>query len=319
MTGGTVNIQYFEPLSRGFARMKKALFNPIDLKIWFVVGFTAFLSGLTDCGGNGGSGGKGRGTVDWEEILYFPQRAWEWLAAHPVWATVIVFGAVLVFVLVILIAWCSSRGKFMFLDNVVHDRSQVVAPWNEYRTEGNSLFLWCLVLGAVVFVIVIGYLVQSFITLQGLYEGSEDLKALIVPAILMFLGLIAILLLNGFIKLLLSDFVVPIMYRDRITTLKAIQRFLPLFLSHLFYFLGYALFVLFVVMVVVIGIVIAGFVTCCVGFVLLAIPYINSIVLLPISYTIRAFSVEFLEQFGSEYRVFPKDNGTPPSAEPTIA
>jgi hypothetical protein len=299
--------------------MKKALFNPIDLKKWFVVGFTAFLSGLTDCGGNGGSGGKGRGTVDWEEIQYFPQKVWEWLAAHPVWATVIVFGACLLFVLAILITWWSSRGKFMFLDNVVHDRSQVVAPWNEYRTEGNSLFLWYLVLGAAVFVIVIGYLVQCFMTLQGLYEGSEDLKVLIVPAVLLFLGLIAILLLNGFIRLLLSDFVVPIMYRDRIITLKAIQKFLPLFQTNLLHFLGYALFVFFVVLVVAIGVVIVGFVTCCVGFVLLAIPYIGSVVLLPISYTMRAFSVEFLEQFGSEYQFFPKAESTPPSAETTIA
>jgi hypothetical protein len=298
--------------------MKKALFNPIDLKKWFVVGFTAFLSGLTDCSGHGGTGGRGRGTVDWEEILYFPQRAWEWLVVHPVWATVIVFGAFLFFVLVILITWWSSRGKFMFLDNVVHDRSQVVAPWNEFRIEGNSLFLWCFVLGAVVFLIVIGYLVQCFVTLQGLYEGSEDLTALIVPAALMLLGLIAIMMLNGFIELLLADFVVPIMYRDRITTLKAIQKFLTLFQSHPLYFLGYALFVLMVVLIVVIGVVIAGFVTCCVGFVLLAIPYINSVVLLPISYTMRAFSVEFLEQFGSEYYIFPRDVSTPPGTEPTM-
>jgi hypothetical protein len=299
--------------------MKKALFNPLDLKKWFVVGFTAFLSGLTDCRGSSGSRGRSSTSVDWEEILYFPQKAWEWLAENPVWTAVIVVGAFLVLVLVVLCTWWSSRGKFMFLDNVVHDRSQVLAPWNEYRVEGNSLFLWSLVLGAVVMVIVIGYLVQCFVTLQTLYESSEEARVLIVPVILMGLGLITILLINGFIDLLLYDFVVPIMYRDRITTLNAIRKFLPLFLSQLLYFFGYGLFVLLVLLVVVIGIIIAGLVTCCIGFILLAIPYINAVVLLPISYALRAFSVEFLEQFGSEYHVFPREETVTPGSEPTTA
>ncbi len=299
--------------------MQKALFNPFDIKKWFVVGFTAFLSGLTDCGGSNGSGGNRSPNVDWEDVLYFPEKASEWLADNPVWAIVVAFGVFIAFLLAILFTWWSSRGKFMFLDNVVHDRSQVLAPWNEYRIEGNSLFLWSLVLGAVVVVIVIGYLFQCFTTLRALYESGEDTAVLIVPVILMILGFIVIMLVNGFIDLLLYDFVVPIMYRNRITTLTAIRKFLPLFFSQLFYFLGYGLFTLFVFMVVLIAVLIAGFATCCIGLVLLAIPYVNAVVLLPISYTMRAFSVEFLEQFGSGYHVFPRDKSTPAGAEPTIA
>jgi len=34
-----------------------------------------------------------------------------------------------------------SRGKFMFLDNVVHDRAEVSQPWQDFRRLGNSLFL----------------------------------------------------------------------------------------------------------------------------------------------------------------------------------
>jgi len=299
--------------------MKKALFNPFDIKKWFVVGFTAFLSGLTDCRGNGGTGGKRSGAVNWEEILYFPQTAWEWLVNHPVLAVVIAFGAVLLLVLAVFITWWSSRGKFMFLDNVVHDRSQVLAPWTEYKTEGNSLFIWNLILGAIVLLIVVGYVVQCFASLQGLYEGSEDLSVLIVPAILMILGLFLILLLNGLIELLLFDFVVPIMYRDRITTLSAIRKFLPLFTSQFLHFLGYAIFVFFIFVIVVLGVIIVGALTCCIGFVLLAIPYINSVVLLPISYTLRAFSVEFLEQFGADYHIFPRGESPSPVALPTSA
>jgi hypothetical protein len=313
-----VNIQYFEPLSRGFARMKKALFNPFDLKKWFVVGFTAFLSGLTDCGGHGSSG-KRSSNVDWEDVLYFPDRAWEWLAENPVWAVVIAFAVALGLVLFVLCTWWSARGKFMFLDNVVHDRSQVRAPWNEFKTEGNSLFFWSLAIGIVIVVIAIGYLAQCFITLRALYEVGDGVTSLIMPVILMVLGFLGIMLVFGFMDLLLYDFVVPIMYRDRITTLKAVQKFLPLLLTHPFQFLGFGFFTLFIFMVVLIGILVAGFATCCIGFVFLAIPYINSVVLLPIFYTMRAFSVEFLEQFGGDYHIFPKDVSTPAGAEPTAA
>lgn len=313
-----MNIQYFEPMSRGFTRMKKALFSPFDLKKWIVVGFTAFLSELTDWHG-GETGQKGGGTVNWEEVLYFPQRAVEWLAANPVWATLIAIGVFLLLVLAIFITWWSSRGKFMFLDNVVHDRSQVVAPWKDYRVEGNSLFLLNLALGIIVFMVVAAYVVRCFMSLLALYESSEALRTLIGPAILMVLGLIAILLLVGFINLLVRDFLVPIMYKERITVLKAIRKFFPLFLSHLLYFLGYAIFKFVIVIVVAIGIVIVGLATCCVGFLLFAIPYIKAVVLLPVSYTLRAFSVEFLEQFGSEYHIFPREASTTTNTGTTIA
>jgi hypothetical protein len=54
-------------------------------------------------------------------------------------------------------------------------------------------------------------------------------------------------------------------------------------------------------------IVIFGLVTCCIGFILLAIPYINVVILLPVPVWFRGFSVEFLEQFGEDYKFFPDE------------
>jgi hypothetical protein len=306
-----MNIQYIEPLSRGWKRTKKALFQSFDLKKWFVVGFTAFLAGLTDCHGGGGSGERGQGRFDWGDIIYFPERAWEWLLNHPIWFMLIVFGIFVIFLLALLFTWLSSRGKFMFLDNVVHDRALVVNPWHEYRVEGNSLFVWSFSLGLLVFAIVILYLTACFSTLYGQYESSTETAVLIVPVILMVLGFLAIVILTSYIELLLYDFVVPIMYKYRITTPKAVRMFLPLFLSNFFHFLGYGLLILLLTILIVIGVIIGGFLTCCIGFVLLIIPYINAVVLLPISYTLRAFSVEFLEQFGPEYHIFPRPDAKP--------
>jgi hypothetical protein len=307
-----MNIQYIEPLSRGWKRMKKALFQPFDLKKWFVVGFTAFLAGLTDFHGGGGSGGRGHGRFDWGDIFYFPERAWEWLLNNPFWFTLIVVGIFVVFLLAILFTWLSSRGKFMFLDNVVHDRALVANPWREYRVEGNSLFVWSFCFGLLVFAVVIVYVIACFSTLYGLYESSTDTAVLIGPVILMALGLFVIVILTSYVELLLYDFVVPIMYKYRITTLKALRIFLTPFSSHFVYFVGYGLLMLLLYILIFIGVVIAGFLTCCIGFIFLVIPYINAVVLLPISYTLRAFSVEFLEQFGPDYHIFPRPEAVQP-------
>jgi hypothetical protein len=311
-----MTIQYIEPLSRGISRTKKALFNPLDIKKWFVVGFAAFLAGLGDVGFHGWTSFRRRPKFNLEDALYFPQKAWEWLISHPEWAIFIAVLTILAVVFGIIISWLSARGKFMFLDNVVRDQSRVVAPWYEYRKEGNSFFLFNLVWGFIQLPIVIAYLSYCFLNLQALYSNSGNNRALIFPAVLAGLGLVAIAIINTFIFILLRDFVVPIMYRNRITIWQAIQKFFPLFLSRFFYFIGYGLFLFCLWLLIVAGIAIAGCVTCCFGFLILLIPYINAVVLLPLSYTFRSFSVEFLEQFGPDYNIFPKPDVISPNAGP---
>ena len=301
-------IRYFDPLGRAFQRMKRALFQGAGIRKWFVVGFTAFLAGLTDChgGGNGGGVRNRMGRADWDDLMYFPHDAYVWLLDHPGWFMLILFGVCLLLLIIILIMWLSSRGKFMFLDNVVHDRAQVAAPWYEYKTEGNSLFLWSITVGLVAFALIVAYLVLSYSVLLGIYELSWEPTALIAPGILLLLGLIAIIVVASFIDLMLVDFVVPLMYRSRIKVLAGWRVFLPLFGSRFLYFIGYGIFYLLLSIVIIAGIIAGVLLTCCLGLLVLIIPYINAVVLLPVSYTLRAFSVEFLEQFGSDYKIFPE-------------
>jgi hypothetical protein len=311
-----LNIQYIEPLSQGISRMKKALFHPFDLKQWFAIGFTAFLAGFTDSGFSSGAPRLSRRMrSDLESVLYFPQRAWEWLVSHPGWAIIILNLGLAVCIFGIILTWLSSRGKFMFLDNVVGGRSRVVAPWYEFRNEGNSLFWWNLLWGLIILAMVVAYLYYSIVGLQRIYEISRNGRALIRPAVLAGMGLIVLTAVTFYAYILLRDFVVPIMYRDRITTGKAIQKFLPLFSSQFLYFIGYGLFLFCLALLIAAGILIAGCLTCCIGFLFLAIPYINAVILLPVSYSLRAFSLEFLEQFGPEYHIFPRPDLNPPGGE----
>ena len=310
-------IQYIEPLSQSISRAKRDLFKPFDFRKWFVVGLTAFLAMAADIQMSGGFPGgyirKGS-KPNLEDVLYFPQRALEWLANHPGWAMLIAAGVFLAVAIGVVITWLSARGKFMFLDNVVRSQSRVVAPWYEYRKEANSFFWWHLLWGMIFTGIVLAYLLYCVRWLQALYAGSGNGRILLVPSVLAGLGLFALSLAALFIFLLGRDFVIPIMYRDRTPWWDAVQKFLPLFFSEFLYFLGYALFRFCLSLLIAAAIILLGCGTCCIAFVILAIPYINAVFLLPVSYALRAFSVEFLEQFGPEYRIFPRPEYIPPTA-----
>ncbi len=311
-----MEIRYLDPLSHAWERMKKALFHPFEPKIWFVVGFTAFLSGLTDCHGTGNGRSGWEKPSDMHTLMNFPGAAREWLVDNPLLAMLIAIGIVLVTVLVIALTWLSSRGKFMFLDNVVHSRALVAQPWHEYRAEGNSLFLWRVIFGFAALAIALVYLAACFSTLYTRYEQYGDTAELIGPLILMALGFVIFMMLVAGISLFLTDFVVPVMYRQKISAFRAWGVFLHLFSVHPMEFIGYALLVLLLLIILVIAIVIGGLITCCIGFLILVIPYINEVLLLPVTYTFRAFSVEFLEQFGPEYQLFPRPEAAPTTGEP---
>jgi hypothetical protein len=51
------------------------------------------------------------------------------------------------------------------------------------------------------------------------------------------------------------------------------------------------------------AIVVAGFSTCCIGFLLMAIPYVSSVVLLPVDVLFRGLGPDFLAQFGPQWAI----------------
>ena len=301
-----MDISYSIPLSKGWNRMKKALFQPFDLNKWMRVGFTAFLAGLTDFNGGGNGNSTGNRNVNWNEFFNFPQTAWDWLNSHPVWFTMIVLGVICIFLFVVFLTWLSSRGKFMFLSNVVNNTDGISKPWNEYRKEGNTLFVWRFFYGLIAFFIFAGLLVMCFTRGMELYTGDVAGIVIFWNVFLMVLVFLGLLVVFGYVSLFLNDFVVPVMYKERIGPVSAWFRFLKLFGKYPVTFLIYGLFIAVLFIAAVLGILFFGVFTCCIGFILLIIPYIGSVVLLPVSYTFRALSLEFLAQFGDEYNLLLK-------------
>ncbi len=299
-------ISYSGPLSRGWERMKKALFQPFNIVKWINIGFTAFLAGLTDFHGSSSGNNSGYKTSDWDDFFNFPQTAWNWLSEHPLYSNLILLGIVLLIIFTIVLVWLSSRGKFMFLYNVVHNRDEVSLPWREYKKEGNSLFWWRFVFGWIVFIVFMAFFILCFNTAKTLYYGNVPVGAMvwtIAGLVLLFLFLIITV---SYISLYLNDFVVPIMYKYRLGINRAWIKFLGLFVRHIGSFIVYGLFIFILGIAVALVVIFFALVTCCIGLLLIVIPFVGSVILLPVSYTFRALSVEFLAQFGENYNLFPE-------------
>jgi hypothetical protein len=203
-----------------------------------------------------------------------------------------------------ILTWLSSRGKFMFLYNVLNDKSDVAYPWKEYARQGNSLFIWRFVFGLVSFFTILATLNYAFLHFKEVYFNNLPIADQIPTIIGMIFWFMFMMILIGYISLFLNDFVVPIMYKYRLTTTKAWYKFMTVMWPKIGYFILYGLFIMVLTIAVVIAIIAFGFITCCIGFLLLIIPYIGSVILLPVSYTYRAYSVNFLSQFGEEFNLY---------------
>ncbi len=294
------NISYFPPFERAFAGMKQRLFRPFNLGKWFAIGFTAWLAMLGENGGGGSSfssfpdGKSHSGGPDFSAAGHFIREH----LAIIISIAVVVF--IIVFVLSVVLAWLRARGVFMFLDNIILDRAQVSEPWHEYRREGNSLFWWSFVFGWITFFIFLAILALGLaIALPAIRHHHFDFHAGIALAVTLPL-VILFLLVVSVIYLLLEDFVVPIMWKHRVTATESWRIWRRLTAGNGLCFVPYFLVRFLFSTIAGVLTLVTGICTCCCAFFLLAVPVVNAALLLPISATFRLYSLEFLRQFGSD-------------------
>jgi hypothetical protein len=303
-------LSVIDAIAPAIARTKWILFQPFDLGKWMGLGFCAFLVQLAQGGGGGMSfpgpgggfgGGPGGGGGPGPNQGADPVA--EWFRERLVIIIVVAVAVVLVLLAIgLVLSWVGSRGNFMFLDGVIHNRGAVVAPWREYRREGNSLFLFRVCLGIaalVVLVLIVGLCVLVALPdIQAREFGGFAVGAIALGIALFFPYILSLTV----VTIVLSDFIVPIMYLRRITATAAWGEFFQSMLAgNKLHFLLYLVMKFLISWMLGFLALAAMCLTCCVAM----IPYIGSVILLPLTVFGQLYPLYFIEQFGPEWRVFP--------------
>ena len=201
----------------------------------------------------------------------------------------------------------------MFLDGVVQNRGAVVEPWRRLRKQGNSLFKAQIVLGLIgligsIVILGVGVLL-ALPDIQAEHFGGHAVTALVIGIPLFMLWM----LFMAMVGTLLGDFIVPVMYVRNLKVIAAWQVLKEEIAPGNFW-----AFVRYFGMVLLIGIAsatIAGLamcLTCC----LVVLPYIGTVILLPLLVFRRSYSLFVLQQVGPQWHMIPPN---PPAVEPPTA
>src|SRR6266436_528116 len=292
MNGTERNVEIFKPFGEAFELMKRILFQPFDVKKWFVMGFAAWLANL----GGGGFNYQYNRREDVQKLNEAISQI-----PHPILVIGVCVLISLVLVLIVLFAWLRARGGFMFIDCIVKNRGAVAEPWREFRKEGNSYFLFSLVVG-LCFLIFAALLSLPLIILaiKGRYYFFIHRDRLDLYVISLIAAWIFVMLLLVFVWALIANFMTALMYRRRCRACEAFRTVTRLIAANPGEILLYCLFLIVLALASAIVACLVTCATCCIA----AIPYIGTVILLPIFVLLRSFSLLFLRQFGPEYDVW---------------
>jgi len=284
--------------------MMKMLFRPFDLGRWFIIGFAAWLAQLGQSGGgfnfNPGGGGHHNGGNLQNEL----GQAKDYVLNNLGWIIPLVIGVVVVmFALWLLITWLNSRGKFMFLHCVAWNRAEVAVPWRSFAAQGNSLFWFRVVLAAAGLLIFLPLIAAGVMVGFGMVEQSHWDTARVIGLAVLALVLIGFAILFALVGKLTADFVVPIMMIRRCTCLAGWRILRTWMGANLGRLILYLLFQIVIAMVTGTLVLFVAVITCC-ACCLLLVPYISSVILLPVSVFLRAYSAHYLAQYGPDFDVF---------------
>ena len=292
-----LEIKYWEPVGVAWNRMKDVLFRPFNFEKWMVMGFAAWFAGLNTGGGSGSSSwGNHQEPSDVSQSL---QQFW----AEYSTVVLAVGGGVLIVILIlgILFSWIGARGKFIFLDNVIHNRAAIVEPWKKYRIQGNSLFLWNLALSCIALILFLLILVICLPMAWPLFTNHSNILMGISGMVLGGCLLLIYVLCFSYLGVFVYDFVVPLMLKHNIGIRAAWTRFSVILKPQFGKFILYGLVRYALNLGVGMAMMAAFLLTCCCLLLVASIPYIGTVLLLPVFVLYRFIGLEFLRQFGEEF------------------
>jgi hypothetical protein len=298
-------IEIFAPFGEAFETTKKILFHPFDLTKWLVIGFAAWLATMFSGTSFNYRRGFSKGDWDWKAQTHGAPFS---MHDVPPWVIpLLIGGGLFLFAIIILLLWINSRGRFIFTDCLVRNRGAIAEPWREFRIEGNRYFVLQLVV-TICSMIIFGGLALTYVL------GWHWNNPLLPLPLLILLGVV--FLLVALVVGLIMKFMVPVMYRQRCTATKAFRDLGQLIAAHPGIFILFGLFyIVLLVAATMIGC-IAACVTCCIA----ALPYVGTVILLPLVMFLFVYPLCFIRQFGDRYDVWavvrPAELPPPPPIPP---
>jgi len=302
------HIEIFAPFGEAFELTKKILFQPFDLAKWLVIGFAAWLATFFSGGGFNYRAFQNQDWQwSWKSHRYGMPASWHHAAPWMVPVGIVLLCLILAFVALFL--WLNARGRFIFVDCVVRNRAAIAQPWREYRVEGNRFFVLQFLISFCSLLVFGGLALFVFLN-QWWHHSIAPIALLILFGVALFLVALVIALI--------MKFVVPVMYRQRCDAISAFGQVWGLIAQHPGVFVLFGLFyIVLCVAAAMIGF-IAACATCCIA----AIPYVGTVILLPVVLFLYAYPLCFLRQFGDSYDVWagvtPAEVPPPPPAEPPV-
>jgi hypothetical protein len=208
--------------------------------------------------------------------------------------------------LIVLLVWLRARGRFIFTDCVVRNRAAISEPWREFRTLGNSFFLFSLLVAGG-FLVMAAILVVPLIVV--LVRGHHHHHNVLPICIALFSGVLVFVLAIAWA--LIAHLMIPIMYRRKCLATEGFRAAISLINRYPEAITVYCLFWILVGLGTAIAACAVVCLTCCIA----AIPYLGTVILLPIYVCLRAFGLLFLKQFGPDYDVWA---GLPPAPDVSL-
>jgi hypothetical protein len=297
-------VSVIEPISPAIERVRLMLFKPFDLSKWLIIGFCAWLAQLGQ--GGGGPTGFNYNFNDRQNEFNQISQVKDALLAYLPW---IIIGAIIVIPILIIIGlvlcWLRSRGQFMFVHCIAGNKAEVVVPWKKFAGHGNSLFLFRIVVGLIGIVVIglpITLVVFSIIALQKTAVIGMAVSGVIVAVLAMIVLIILIALIAKFT----TDFVVPIMLLNTASCLAGWKLCLAIIgcnKARMALYILFQIVIWFVINCIACFICLAMCCCCCMN-ILLFVPYVGTVILLPLIAFKRAYTLYYLRQFGAQFDVF---------------
>ena len=309
MNGPVRKIEILAPFNHAIELTRLILFRPFDITKWLVIGFAAFLGGWFNSGGGSINPWSFRGWNTSNVQPTFQFRSFNIDHAGVFFLVLIAVLVIVFFTFLILWLWITARGRFIFIDCIVRNRAAIAEPWREFRREGNRFFLFLIVLivASIAIVALLGGFVFGSLMLWRNYHISNTPALLVLVPIAVFAWVAFAVVVN-----LILYFMPPVMYTRRCSPGDAARAILQLILDDPVPFILFILFML----ALWIGWIMVGCLVTCLTCCLASLPYIGTVMVLPVPVFFRSFSLLFLRQFGADWDVWSKipvpETTTPP-------